>query len=330
VSADFEMDLSRRLEALDETTASVDLRDASAIRRRGRQRARRQTAAAVVSTLAVVGIGVAAVTGLAGRAAEPLPVGPVPSVTVEPTPDGVTSAPAPSDVNSDRLPVGPVPSVTVEPTPDGVTSAPAPSDVDPDPARAWLEESDLPTEPYGAWTAEDEGGFVWDQAPPSPTWDYFPCAPTGDGMDVEVPVEADTVGAAARRFSVDGHQLTQYVLEYPDVDTAGQAWDRHAGGAGPPCEAVLLERATSDVRGVEVSSTPFADVAAPVASRSVTAAARFFYPAGLSEEGFVVMQEGRLVVFVTVRPVGAPLDIPFAGTVFSGAGDRLRAATGAP
>jgi hypothetical protein len=86
VSADFETDLRQRLEALDETTASVHLRDAPTIRRRGRQRARRQTAAAVAATLAVVGIGVAAVTGLADRAAEPVPVGPVPSVTVQPTP----------------------------------------------------------------------------------------------------------------------------------------------------------------------------------------------------------------------------------------------------
>jgi hypothetical protein len=200
VSADFDTDLTRRLAALDEATAQVHLRGADAVRRRGRQRARRQTAGAVVATLAVVGIGVAVVTGLGDRAAEPVPVGPVPSVTLEPTPDG---------------------------------AAPAAPEVDPDPTGAWLQASDLPTDPYGQWTAEAEGDFVWDQAPPSPTWDNFPCAPTGEGLDVDVPVEADSVGAAARRFSVDGHQLTQYVLEFPDGSGAERAWD-HVDQAGAP------------------------------------------------------------------------------------------------
>ena len=294
MSADFDTDLTRRLAALDEATAQVHLRGADAVRRRGRQRARRQTAGAVVATLAVVGIGVAVVTGLGDRAAEPVPVGPVPSVTLEPTPDG---------------------------------AAPAPPEVDPDPTGAWLQASDLPTDPYGQWTAEAEGDFIWDQAPPSPTWDNFPCAPTGEGLDVDVPVEADAVGAAARRFSVDGHQLTQYVLEYPDGNAAERAWDRHVDQAGAPCQAVLSERATSDVEEVEASSTPFSGIGSPSTARSLTSAARFLYPGSLSEEGFVILQQGRLLGFVTVRPVDAPLDAQFAGEVFRAAGERLREAS---
>ena len=92
MSADFDTDLARRLSDLDRTTSRIPLRDADAIRRRGRQRAHRQTAGAVAAALAVVGIGVATVTGPSDRAAEPVPVGPVPSTTADP----VTPAPAAS------------------------------------------------------------------------------------------------------------------------------------------------------------------------------------------------------------------------------------------
>lgn len=41
----------------------------------------------------------------------------------------------------------------------------------------------------------------------------------------------------------------------------------------------------------------------------------------------MILQQGRLLGFVTVRPVDAPLDAQFAGEVFRAAGERLREAT---
>jgi hypothetical protein len=84
------------------------------------------------------------------------------------------------------------------------------------------------------------------------------------------------------------------------------------------------------VEEVEASSTPFSGIGSPSTARSLTSAARFLYPGSLSEEGFVILQQGRLLGFVTVRPVDAPLDAQFAGEVFRAAGERLREATRPP